>query len=75
MGELSGVRAQGFAVVDQEVELGLRSVAVPILDVRGKAVAALNLGLSAIGETADDLPHLYLPALLHVQREVSRVLR
>ncbi|MNV54505.1 Pca regulon regulatory protein [compost metagenome] len=40
--ELALVRTQGYAAVDQEVEQGLRSVAVPVKNARGVVVAALN---------------------------------
>ena len=45
--ELDRVRAQGYAVVDQELELGLRSIAVPIVRRDGVVQAALNLGVQA----------------------------
>lgn len=45
--ELARVRAQGYAVVDQELEVGLQSVAVPVLGSDGSTVAAINMALSA----------------------------
>ncbi|GHG55263.1 IclR family transcriptional regulator [Sinomonas cellulolyticus] len=45
--ELARVRAQGYAVVDQELEVGLQSVAVPVLGSDGRTVAAINMALSA----------------------------
>ncbi len=55
--------ADGYALVDQELELGLRSIAVPIHDARGRAIAALNVSAHASRSTptslrADVLPHL-----------------
>lgn len=47
MAEVDKVRACGFALIDQEIEDGLRSLAVPIRNSFGKTVAALNVGLSA----------------------------
>ena len=41
--ELDRVRRQGWAVVDQELEVGLRSIAVPLRDRSGRATAALNI--------------------------------
>ena len=73
--ELARVRAQGYAVIDQEVELGLRSIAVPVLNARGKVVAALNFGLPARGEPLQSVVDHYLPAMLRVQTELRRVLR
>ena len=40
-------RENGYAAVNQEIELGLRSIAVPLFDVQGRAVAALNVGMAA----------------------------
>lgn len=75
MAQLAEVRAQGHAVIDQEVELGLRSLAVPLLSVHGRVVAALNLGLPAVaGETAD-LAERYLPRLKALQAELRGMLR
>ena len=73
--ELARVRAQGYAVIDQEVELGLRSIAVPVLNARGKVEAALNFGLPARGEPLQSVVDHYLPAMLRVQTELRRVLR
>ena len=36
-------RAQGFSIVDEELERGLRSIAVPIVDRNGQAVGAVNV--------------------------------
>lgn len=69
------VRAQGFAIIDQEVELGLRSIAVPILNTRGGVVAALNIGVPALGEPPEALVDRYLPALQSAQTELRTVLR
>lgn len=68
-------RERGHAVIDQEVELGLRSIAVPLLNARGVTVAALNLGLPAHAGDADTLVARYLPALTRVQGEIRKILR
>ena len=52
--ELARIRAQGYAVVDQELEVGLRSVAVPVLGADGRTVAAINLALSARLDGSED---------------------
>lgn len=72
LAEIARVRSQGFAVIAQEVELGVRSIAVPVLSSRGQTVAALNIGL---GLGPEDLEAQYLPALLDVQAGLRRVLR
>jgi IclR family pca regulon transcriptional regulator len=74
MDELARVRQQGFASVDQEVEIGLRSVAVPLKNARGVVVAALNTGLPVTAETMPALVARHLDALLKVSLEISRTL-
>lgn len=54
--------ADGYALVDQELELGLRSIAVPVID-RGRVMAALNVGMSAARVSMDDVQARLLPAL------------
>ncbi|MDE3081420.1 MAG: IclR family transcriptional regulator [Paracoccaceae bacterium] len=74
MAELSRIRAQGFAVIDEEVEIGLRSIGVPVLTARGQVVAALNIGLPAHDNPAGAIPDRYLPGLLAMQAELRKVL-
>ncbi|SDE92554.1 transcriptional regulator, IclR family [Salipiger thiooxidans] len=64
----------GYALIDQEVETGLRSIAVPVLDARGVTVAALNTGMAATQDGAETLVRDYLPALQKVQAGLRRVL-
>ena len=75
LAELGRIRADGYALIDQEVELGLRSIAVPVLNARGATVAAMNVGVSATQDDVTDLVTLYLPALRQVQAELRTVLR
>lgn len=72
--EIAEVRRRGHAAIDQEVETGLRSVAVPLKTMRGKTVAALNVGLAATAEPMDAVVAHYLPALERVQTELSSML-
>jgi len=75
MARIRQARAEGHAVIDQEVELGLRSLAVPLYNAHGRVVAALNTGVAAVQSSAGELAALYLPALLKVQEGLRRVLR
>ncbi|WP_018000588.1 IclR family transcriptional regulator C-terminal domain-containing protein [Paracoccus sp. N5] len=75
MARIRQVRAEGHAVIDQEVELGLRSLAVPLWNAHGRVVAALNTGVAAVQSSAEELVALYLPALRRVQEGLRRVLR
>lgn len=71
---LEQTRKAGFSAIDQEVEIGLRSMAAPLRTMRGHTVAAVNVGLSAAQEPIAAVVERYLPALLQVQAELSRVL-
>jgi IclR family pca regulon transcriptional regulator len=73
--ELHQVRKQGFAVIDQELELGLRSIAVPILDSSGKAVAAINIGIHAARASVHDMIRRFLPVLKDAAEELSLLAR
>jgi IclR family pca regulon transcriptional regulator len=74
MAEIARVGRQGYAVIDQEVELGLRSLAVPIMDAKRRVVAALNTGMASLHATPTELRDTYLPALQKVQEGLQRVL-
>lgn len=73
--EIIKVGKQGYCVIDQEVELGLRSLAVPVYNARGKTVAALNIGMAAVQNEPHDLVDKYLSDLLKVQDGLRRVLK
>lgn len=75
MAEVAKARVQGYAIADQEVEIGLRSLAIPVLTARGKVVAALNTGMAAVPADPAATVAQYLPALLKVQDGLRRVLR
>lgn len=73
---VQATRQQGYALINQEVEIGLRSIAVPLRNARGQVVAALNVGLAASdGEPPQALVERYLPELGRVQAELRAVLR
>lgn len=74
MERIAEVRRQGYALIDQEVELGLRSIAVPLYSASGRVVASLNTGVAAVQAAPEELVTLYLPALLKVQDGLRRVL-
>lgn len=69
------VRELGYAYVDQEVEVGLRSLAVPIKNRHGAVEAAINVGVSAAQRQTDELLNLVLPQLLEIQKNVQPLLR
>lgn len=72
---LGDVAAKGYALVDQELEDGLRSVAVPIVDRNGTVVAALNASAHASRATLEDLRRRMLPQLQATAARINDDLR
>lgn len=62
--EIARVREQGWALVDGELEEGLRSIAVPLVT-RGGVTAALNVSTSTARGDAEGVRNELLPALQH----------
>jgi IclR family pca regulon transcriptional regulator len=60
---LEATRVQGYAVVDEELEYGLRSIAVPIVQKNGRVTIALNLSAQAGRISADEMEGRFLPLL------------
>lgn len=74
LAEIEETATRGHAMIDQEVEIGLRSLAVPLKNARGKTVAALNVGVAASAGSMQELVERYLPALTAVQAELKGLL-
>ncbi|MFJ2712507.1 pca regulon transcriptional regulator PcaR [Pseudomonas sp. NPDC087346] len=68
---LQEVRQQGWCIVDQELEQGLRSIAVPVYDASGQVVAALNVSTHAGRVSRTELEQRFLPGLLSASRDLS----
>ncbi|WLH11521.1 pca regulon transcriptional regulator PcaR [Pseudomonas hefeiensis] len=68
---LQEVRQQGWCIVDQELEQGLRSIAVPVYDASGQVVAALNVSTHAGRVSRNELEQRFLPGLLGASRDLS----
>jgi IclR family pca regulon transcriptional regulator len=60
---LAEVRRRGWALADEELEEGVRSIAVPVRDATGTPVAAMNVATVAARATVDDLVERFLPRL------------
>ncbi|WP_328669623.1 IclR family transcriptional regulator domain-containing protein [Streptomyces sp. NBC_00328] len=81
--ELDRVRAAGYALVEAELEQGLRSIAVPVRDLAGRTVAAVNVAMHSSRRTveacvSDVLPELRTTATrieadLHIAGRFRRV--
>jgi IclR family transcriptional regulator, pca regulon regulatory protein len=69
--ELTRVRRQGWAFVDQELEDGLRAIAAPIHDAHGNVIAAANLAVHASRWSNDAIRNTLLPRLLHTTAAID----
>jgi IclR family transcriptional regulator, pca regulon regulatory protein len=69
--ELDRVRRQGWALVDQELEDGVRSVAAPLRDARGRVIAAINISGHAGRVTLSTMRDRFLPELLATAERIN----
>jgi len=72
---LRSISRNGYAIVDQELELGLRSMAVPIQNMSGRVVAALNVGAHAQRVSIQMMQTRFLPQLQAAAQEICMLLR
>jgi len=68
------VRSQGYAYVEQELELGLCSLAVPVLDREGRVIAALNASMPFHADASQHALTEVLPHLRTTAVAISRCL-
>jgi IclR family transcriptional regulator, pca regulon regulatory protein len=69
--ELREVRARGWALTDQQLASGIRSVAAPLRDGSGRVLAAVNVNTHAAETPVETLVGEHLPLLLHTAGEIS----
>ena len=69
------VQRNGYSIIDQELEYGLRSMAVAIRNPAGKVVAALNVGAHAQRISLQDLVMRFLPHLKAAAQELCMFLK
>jgi IclR family pca regulon transcriptional regulator len=70
-GELARVRTQGWSLVNQELEEGLRALAAPIRDRSGTVVAAVNVSAHASRTSLEAMRRDLLPPLLKAAARVE----
>ncbi len=68
MAKLAEVRTQGHAIVDQELELGLVSLAMPLVNGRGQVAAAFNLSVQSQRVAGDEIETNLLPRMRAMQK-------
>ncbi len=64
-------KEQGFSIVDEELERGLRAIAVPILNGSGQAIAAVNLSTHSTRTTRNEMRDKFFPELQQIARQLS----
>jgi IclR family pca regulon transcriptional regulator len=69
--ELTRVRAQGWALADEELAPGVRSVAAPVRDGSGRVRAAMNVTVHAAETSTEHLLEVHLPRLLETASRIS----
>jgi IclR family pca regulon transcriptional regulator len=72
--QLAKVRRQGYAINDQQLEIGLRSIAVPMHSRKGGVVAAMNVGVNASQISSAELRERVLPQLQRTAMELALLL-
>lgn len=70
--ELVQVRERGWALSDERLSLGIRSIAAPVRDASGSTVAAVNVTVHAAETSIDELTSRHLPLLLATAEDVTR---
>jgi IclR family pca regulon transcriptional regulator len=70
--ELELVRKRGWAVSDERLSLGIRSVAAPVRDAAGTTVAAVNVTVHAAETSVADLKRRHLPKLLRTAADLTQ---
>jgi IclR family pca regulon transcriptional regulator len=71
---LEAARQAGYALVDQELEIGLRSIAVPVRGTSGAVVAAINVSVHAARATVREMEARFLPPLQAAARDLGILL-
>ena len=69
------VRKQGWAMIDQELEMGVRSIAVPVRDAAGQVVIAINSSAHASRVQLQELQSKVLPSLMRASKDIEIDLR
>ncbi len=71
---LNETAEQGYAIVEEELEIGLRSIAVPMRGASGTVAAALKMGAQSSRVSREQMENEFLPMLLNGASELSMLL-
>lgn len=71
---LEQVREDGYALVDQELELGLLSIAIPLRSLSGKVVGAVNIGVPTVRADPERMVRDFLPPMQEMGKRIALAL-
>ena len=74
LAEIQAVRKRGYAISDQELELGMRALAVPVTAGNHEIVAAISVSAASARVRAADLRHHFLPVLLSCAKTLGETI-
>jgi IclR family pca regulon transcriptional regulator len=69
--EINKVKTQGWSINDQELEYGLRSIAVPIFNKAEEIIASINISTTAQSNSVESMEAMFLPELKLTARKIS----
>ena len=75
LGELAKAREQGWYIIDQELELGVRAASAPVRDRTGQIVAAINSSTSSARMSIEEIVDSIVPKVVRAADQVSAALR
>jgi IclR family transcriptional regulator, pca regulon regulatory protein len=70
--DICRVREQGFSVIDEELEAGIRAIAVPVVSKEGRVAGSLGVGALAARVSLEELQSRFLPALRDQARAIGQ---
>jgi len=72
--KISETRSQGFSVIEQQLQVGIRGISVPLKNRRGEVVAALSVSIPMAAESASAALQRVLPAMQDTALSMLNVL-
>ena len=69
--DLAVARQRGWALSDERLSLGIRSIAAPVRDASGSTVSAMNVTVHAAETSVDELERRHLPLLLETAAKIT----
>jgi IclR family pca regulon transcriptional regulator len=72
--ELDKVRRKGYAMNDEELSIGNRAVAAPVVDKQGYAVAAINIAMPTAEYSRNQMEKTFAPKVMRTAKQISEAL-